>query len=46
MKLFRQAINSWIKNFAVFYQSVFLCGKNMVTLHPILENYWFNNQRK
>ena len=33
------------KNFTLFYQSVLLCDKNMVTLHPILENYRFNNQK-
>ena len=39
MKLFHFANILQIKNFIVFYQSVLLCGKNVVTLHPILENY-------
>lgn len=46
MKLFHFASKCLIKNFTLFYQSVLLYDKNVVTLQPILENYRFNNQRK
>lgn len=46
MKLFHFASKCPIKNFTLFYQSVLLYDKNVVTLQPILENYMFNNQRK
>ena len=46
MKLFHFASKYPIQNFTLFYQSVLLYDKNVVTLQPILENYRFNNQRK
>lgn len=37
MKLFHFASKCPIKNFTLFYQSVLLYDKNVVTLQPILE---------